>query len=340
MTVGRGALGAGGAGARVFAVAACAGLVAAGCTGKRSAASSERVTFSYATIPQSALPQIAQARGLYREAGLEATVRLHKSGKDALVDLLAGNSDFAVAAETPVMLAILKGERISIVATVQTSSLSHMVVARTDRGIRSLADLEGKRVAAARGASSHYFLDAALLNSGVFPSDVQLVDLPVERIPEALVKGELDAGSTVTPYSYEALRLLGDHGIMLRDENMYRYNFVVVARQAHLRDHPTSVSKLLSALMAAEAFVRDHRAEAQEIVRISTGMEPAHLRDTWADATLSVTLDQSLLLALEDGSRWAMKTGLVPARQIPDFREFVYVEGLRSVRPEAVRLVK
>lgn len=340
MTVDRGALCAGGAGGRVFAVAACAGLVAAACTGKRSAVPPERVTISYATVPQSALPQVAQARGFYREAGLEATVRLHKSGKDALVDFLAGNSDFAVAAETPVMLAILKGERISIVATIQTSSLSHVVVARKDRGIRSLADLKGKRIAAARGASSHYFLDAALLASGIFPSEVQFVDLPVERIPEALGKGELDAGSTVTPYSYQALRLLGDQGIMLRDENMYRYNFVVVATKAHLDDHPTSVPKLLSALIAAEAFVRDHLAEAQEIVRISTGMEAAHLRDTWADATLSVTLDQSLLLALEDGSRWAMKIGLVSPRQIPDFREFVYVEGLRSVRPEAVRLVK
>jgi ABC-type nitrate/sulfonate/bicarbonate transport system substrate-binding protein len=340
MTVDRDARGAGGAGARVLAMAACAGLVLAACTGKRPADPSERVTFSYATIPQSALPQVAQARGFYREAGLEATVRLHKSGKDALVDLLAGNADFAVVAETPVMLAILKGERISIVATIQTSSRSHMVVARKDRGIRSLADLEGKRVAAARGASSHYFLDAALLTSGVFPSDVQLVDLPVETIPEALLKGEIDAGSTVTPYSYEALRLLGDQGIMLRDENVYRYNFVVVARQAHVRDHPTSVPKLLSALMAAEAFVHDDRAEAQEIVRRTTGMEAAHLRETWADTTLSVTLDQSLLLALEDESRWAMKIGLVPARRIPDFREFVYVEGLRSVRPEAVRLVK
>jgi NitT/TauT family transport system substrate-binding protein len=336
----RSALRAGRTGVRALATAACAALVAAACTGQRSAEPPEPVTISFATIPQSALPQIAQARGFYRQAGLEATARLHKSGKDALEDLLAGRSEFAAVAETPVMLAILKGAKISIVATIQTASLSHVIVARTDRGIRSLADLRGKRIGAARGASSHYFLYAALLASGIAWSEIQFVDLPVEKVPEALAKGELDAGSTVTPYSYEAQRLLGDLGVMLRDQNMYRYNFVVVAPQQYLRDHPSAARRLLAALIEAEAFVRDHRAEAQEILRSSTGMEVAQLQDTWADARLSVTLDQSLLLALEDGSRWAMKGGLVPPRPIPDFREFVYLEGLRSLRPEAVRLVK
>ena len=100
------------------------------------------------------------------------------------------------------------------------------------------------------------------------------------------------------------------------------------------------VRKLLRALVMAEEFARDHLSEAHEIVARSSGVEAGILRQTLADATLGVTLDQSLLLALEDGTRWAIRRGLTSATAVPDYRAFVYVEGLESVRPEAVRLVK
>ena len=52
-----------------------------------------------------------------------------------------------------------------------------------------------------------------------------------------------------------------------------------------------------------------------------------------------MSLDQSLILALEDESRWAIKRGLVREMNIPNYLDFIYLDGLTSVKPEAVRIL-
>ncbi len=63
---------------------------------------------------------------------------MHPYGKTALKEVLEGKADFATVAETPVMFAIMKGEKISIIATIQTSSRNSAIMARKDKGILTL----------------------------------------------------------------------------------------------------------------------------------------------------------------------------------------------------------
>ena len=73
----------------------------------------EKVTIAYSATTDSVLAQVAQTRGYYREEGLEVTPHMHPYGKPALREVLEGKADFATVAETPVMFAILNGEKIS-----------------------------------------------------------------------------------------------------------------------------------------------------------------------------------------------------------------------------------
>ena len=47
---------------------------------------------------------------------------MHALWETALKEVLEGKADFATVAETPVMFAIMNGEKISIIATIQTST--------------------------------------------------------------------------------------------------------------------------------------------------------------------------------------------------------------------------
>ena len=85
---------------------------------KKSGESPGKVTIACATLPEAALAQVAQSQGYYREEGLEATVHLHPYGKLALKELLEGKADFATVAETPVMFAAMKGEKIAVIGNV------------------------------------------------------------------------------------------------------------------------------------------------------------------------------------------------------------------------------
>ena len=128
--------------------------------------------------------------------------------------------------------------------------------------------------------------------------------------------------------------------ITFHDKDIYRYTFNVVATQEFIRKNPDKVRKVLGALVRAEEFVKVNPAATQNIVANFSGIEVAIVRNIWADASFAVTLDQALILALEDETRWAMNSRLIDKRKIPNYLDFLYLDGLLSVKPEAVRILR
>lgn len=84
----------------------------------------------------------------------------------------------------------------------------------------------------------------------------------------------------------------------------------------------------------------EHPAEAQKIVADFSRIDISIVRDIWDTSTYSVTLDQSLVLALEDETRWALKGRLIAEKEVPNFLDFIYLDGLTSVNPGSVRILK
>jgi NitT/TauT family transport system substrate-binding protein len=295
---------------------------------------------AYSATTDAVLAEVAQSRGYYREEGLDVTVRPYPYGKPALEDLLEGKADFATVAETPVMFAIMNGEKISIITTIQTSNKDNAIVARKDRGILTLGDIRGKKIAATLGTTSDYFLDAILGVHGISRKDVKVLDLKAETMPDALAHGDVDAVATFNPYLVEDRKKLGDHGITFYDEDVYTWTFNVVATQEFIRNNPGKVMKLLRALVKAEEFVRKYPAESQKIVADQSGLSISMVRDIWPTISCNITLDQSLVIAMEDETHWAIERGLTREKQVPNFLDFIYLDGLTSVKPEAVRILR
>lgn len=265
---------------------------------------------------------------------------MHPYGKPALREVLEGTADFATVAETPVMLAIMKGKKISIIATIQTSSKNNAIIARKDKGILTLKDLKGRKIAVTSGTTADFFQDAMLATHGISRKDVKIIDLKVEEMPAALADGDVEAASVFAPYINYAQKKLGDRGIMFYDEDIYTSTFNVVATQEFIRNNPGKVKKLLRALIRAEDFVKHNQGAAQKIVADFSGMDIALVRVIWDNTSFSVSLDQSLLLALEDESRWAIEGGLTKETKVPNYLDFIYFDGLASIKPKAVRILR
>ena len=61
---------------------------------------------------------------------------------------------------------------------------------------------------------------------------------------------------------------------------------------------------------------------------------------TLSDYTFGVQLQQNLLLNLESQARWAIQNRLSDQPEVPDFLPFLNSEGLRSVDPDAVTVIR
>jgi len=324
----------------VAALATAACLFACNRTDKKPAGPPEKVTIANIVPPFSILADIAEQQGYYKQEGLAMSMQKYPYGLLALQAMLEGKADFSTVAETPIMLAILKGEKISIVASIQTSNKNVAIVARKDKGISEPHDLKGRKIGVTLGTFVEFFMDAFLAVNGISRGDMKVIDLKPEAMPAALENGDVDAVSIWMPPILDVQKQLGDRGITFYNEEIYTQTMNVVAKQEFIRTNPEKVKKLLRALVRAEEFSRDNSAAAQRIVAEFNRMDAEKIRDMWGDSSFTVTLDQSLILALEDESRWAIKGGLTGAREIPNYLDFIYFDGLKSIKPDAVRILR
>ena len=326
------------AGAVLLAISAV--LFACDRTEQKPAVPPKKITIALTTPQNAALAQVAQTRDYYREEGLEATVRLHPHGKPALEDLLTGKADFATCGETPVMFAIMRGEKIAVIATIDTSDTVNAIVARKDKGILTLGDLKGKKIAVTSSTIVEFFLDTILAVNGISRKDVEVVNLRLEEMADALAHGDVDAISSFSAHIVMAQRKLGDRAITFKDKDIYRQSLNVIATQEFIRNNPETVKKMLRALVKAEKFIQENPAEAQKIAADFSGTEISIIHELWADSSFAARLDQALLLSLEDESQWAINNGLTEARKIPNYLDYIYLDGLKSVKPDAVSILK
>jgi hypothetical protein len=59
----------------------------------------------------------------------------------------------------------------------------------------------------------------------------------------------------------------------------------------------------------------------------------------WPDHQFSLSLDQSLVLAMEDEGRWMIDNNLTSEKKLPYFRDHMYTKGLLQVKPETVNIL-
>ena len=299
----------------------------------------EKVVINLA-LPQAFLVQLAFSKGYFADEGLAATLRLQPSGKAALQGVLTEQADLATVSETPIVFARLEGKAVAIIATVGTTGKNLAVVARKDHGISRPADLSGKKIGVTLGTNGEFFLDTIFIAHGIGRDRSEIVHLEPGAMVAALVAGAVDAVATWEPQVIRLRKELGDRGTTFYNEELYTENYNVVTRPDYVVRHPETVEKLLRALVKAEEFAGQNPAAAKRILAESSGMEKALVDEVWSNLDLRVTLQQSLVIALEDQARWAGQKTRNETPRIPDYQADFYPLGLLAVKPEAVRLIR
>jgi NitT/TauT family transport system substrate-binding protein len=298
----------------------------------------QTIRFAVTFQPQSALIHIAEAKGYFKSEGLDVQYQRFEFGKPALQTVLDGKADLAVAAETPIMFAVLKGEKIFIVANIEASNTNHGVVARKGPGISTLADLKGQRIGFSKGTTSDFFLDSLLNANGLTRQDIHPVDMRPDEMLAAIKEGRVDAVCTWNYPLTQIKQELGAKGLVFLDPQVFTETFNLVGQQDFVKKNPQAIERLLRAVIRAEGFVITEPLAAQAIVAKATGHDVKLVREVWDNFNYRVQLDDVVLITLEDETRWAIKNLLTDRTVMPNYRNYIYRDGLKAVAPRAVRL--
>lgn len=298
----------------------------------------EKITLGVSSPELSALIWVAENQGYFNDNGLNVTIKEYISGKDAVAALLAGEVDIATASSPAFVVEGFEHANLRILAILATANRID-VIARKDHGIAEISDLKGKTIGVSRGTSGEFFLGTFLLLNELSLEDVEIVDLRPPDLPEAILNGDTDATATWATYVYSIINSLGENAIIWDAQSGQPYYWLAVGTEDLIDTRPAAVERFLKAMVQAEEFLIMNEAAAQGIVLAHPDVEKAYLQFAWPKQRYDVVLPQHLLLALENEAKWSIDNNLTDKRKVPNYLDFVYLDGLEVVKPKAVTII-
>ena len=70
----------------------------------------------------------------------------------------------------------------------------------------------------------------------------------------------------------------------------------------------------MKSLVQAEDYIASHQDEAKAIVRKRMNFDDTYMEIIWPRYQFALSLDQSLITAMEDEARWMIKNNLTTAK--------------------------
>lgn len=129
-------------------------------------------------------------------------------------------------------------------------------------------------------------------------------------------------------------------GLTIYGEEFFVYRFLVVGKKRYIDSHPAEVGRLLAALNEANGVIRDDPAGTLALLGQRLDMASGVLARSVNPIDFTVALDQPLLLALSDQSRWAMDKQMVPPQRLPDYLDFLRTAPLTEIAPHANKTIR
>ena len=246
---------------RGLALGVCASLVLSACVAGSNAGQSGSsatgdadVTIGLTYIPnvQFAPVYVADAQGLYNDAGVTATVRHHGSDEGLFTALLAGQEDVVIASGDEAVVAASQG--LDLVSIGQYyASYPGTVIVPADSPIATLADLKGKTIGIpGEYGSSYYATLAAIKAGGLQTSDVTISSIGYTQ-QAALAAGQVDAVVGFTNNDAVQMRLSGldIREIPLDDGSTPLVAASIVTTREWAQSHPDAARAVVSATTEA-----------------------------------------------------------------------------------------
>jgi len=216
-------------------------------------------------------------RGYYRDAGIDLTIGEGQGSVRAVQTVGAKGDMFGLADGGSVVAGISKGAPVRSVMAI-TNSSPYALSARTDVGVKTLKDIEGKTVASAPGEAGLQLLPALFARNGVDMSKVKILRVEgagkmvavAEKRAEALMAG-LDNQSLTLPRQGVPLVDFGyaAHGVntvgltILTHEDTIRSNPDLVRRfvRATARSFETAIKEPDASIKAGQKVKPDMDAD-------------------------------------------------------------------------------
>lgn len=210
---------------------------------------------------------IAKQKGyideFFKSKGIKVKYSIVDSGVEANKAFASKSLDFATMGNTNGVVALSKKLDTSLVWIHEIIGSTEALVVRESKGIKSIKDLKGKKIATTFSSTSHYILLNVLKEAGI-ENDVEVIDMLTLDLVAAWERGDIDAAYTWQP-GLDRIKQNGGKVLIdskaMADKGFMTANIGLV-RKSFAKENPELVVGLIKALDKAKALYKNNKEEA------------------------------------------------------------------------------
>jgi NitT/TauT family transport system substrate-binding protein len=303
------------------------------------AVQTESITLGIMPSEVETLIYVARDQGYFADNNLNVTLKNYTTGLLAVNGLLKNEVDIATSADFVMVGKVLANKSVTSIGTIDKYSTSYLLV-RTDMGISNISDLKGKRIGVPMGTVAEFNLGRFIELHGIGMDQVTLVNTAVNLAPKALMNGSVSAVMTAEPYmDMITTSPISDKVLAWPAQSDISTNYLAVTNTSWAAAHPDTAVRFLKALDQAEDFVIHHPDATKQALCKDLNYTGSYTEKIWNNHQFTLSLDQSLILRMEDQSRWMIRNNLTSS-PVPNFLNYIYIDGLESVDPALVNIIR
>lgn len=259
---------------------------------------------------------IMEDKGWLEEALVEAgynikvTYTEFESGPPENEAFAAGQQDIGVMGNVPAISGIAAGQERDIIGIAYNGEKTLGILVQNDSEITAVDELAGKKIGIVIGSIAQDYLNTMLENAGLTMEEVELINLGVSELENALLTGQVDA---VAMWNPEKLKICADKaGTLLADgTGVYAGENVIVANKEYIAQNPEIVRIFMEQYQrGVEELKSDFEGYAEEYSSV-TDLPKELLIQTWEDSNFPVVLTSEDQIELEKTADFLYKKELI-----------------------------
>lgn len=208
---------------------------------------------------------VAEAEKMFEKAGVNVIVDKFDSGANARDAMIAGRVDTVSIGATPFITGVAKSDLVAIGMVAYAGGTLALVGSKKE-GIKTVAELKGKRIASQLGSQTDYVFQNKIMPAfGLKKGDYQVINVKFRDHVSAMASGSVDAFAGVEPYP--AVAVLNDIGNVITDYTKYDIVPVLLGtNHTVLKNRQNDLVKFMHGWVAASNLCRDDPAKAANIL--------------------------------------------------------------------------
>jgi ABC-type nitrate/sulfonate/bicarbonate transport system substrate-binding protein len=232
--------------------------------GQAREAGAQPVTILTGSDPYYLTIIVAVENGYFKDEGLTVRHRMFPSGTDAMLAFRGVGAEFVASGDAP---SLILWDDVDVVGVAPIYASSDNLLGVVRAGLKSPADLKGKKIGVRKGSTADYFLTTYLTANGIKPGEVNIINLsPPECVP-SLSSGAIDGFFLWQPYPSLATKVMGDKAHNLTTARGYYLEQIYLsANRKFAESNPETVKKVLKALKRSVEFVQAEPEKSAAIV--------------------------------------------------------------------------